>query len=191
VLHVAVGLRWVHAMNELILILPCAALVALLLLRGDHSRLPALGASSALLLVIAPPLAWLLQHQLLAPLALTHLQLFGLLPLLAGLAWLALRLLSRLSQWPSQGLWLALIGNGAALACSLLAMRSPMAFGQALLLGALAAPGFWLALQLLADLQQRIDIAQVPAPFRGVPLMLINAGLLSLALVGLGSWGSA
>lgn len=173
-------------MNELILILPVASLLSLWLLQGERPRLRALAAATALLLSVATPLAWLLQHAVLAPLGLSHLLLFGLLPLLALLAWASLRLLAKLRpHWQQQALWLPVLGNGAALALAVQVAQREIGLGQALLLGLASALGLCLVLLLLADLLQRIDQAAVPAALRGLPLMLIGTGLLGLALLGL------
>jgi electron transport complex protein RnfA len=50
--------------------------------------------------------------------------------------------------------------------------------------GAGAALGFGLVLALLAGLRERLELADVPAPFRGIPIALIVAGILSLAFLG-------
>ncbi|MDH3506674.1 MAG: electron transport complex subunit RsxA, partial [Gammaproteobacteria bacterium] len=44
--------------------------------------------------------------------------------------------------------------------------------------------GFGLVLTLLSGLRERFDSADIPAPFRGVPITLVTAGLMSLAFYG-------
>ncbi|TXL01760.1 hypothetical protein BMR07_09285 [Methylococcaceae bacterium CS1] len=46
------------------------------------------------------------------------------------------------------------------------------------------ALGFTLVLVLFAALRERIDAADVPAPFRGASIGLITAGLMSMAFMG-------
>lgn len=170
--------------NNLILGLPVAAAA----LRS--ARVQALGPATALLVLLTAPLAWLLQ-QLLQSLALPYLLLLTGLPLLAALAWLSLRLLARVRPALDQsGLWPLLLGNGAGLGALLLSQPLP-SFTAALALGIGAGLGFWLALQLFADLLERIEQCDVPAPFRGVPIMLIAAGLMGLAFLGLNGLGAA
>lgn len=170
--------------NNLILGLPVAADA----LRS--ARVQALGPTTALLVVLAAPLAWLLQ-QLLHSLALDYLYLLAGLPLLAGLAWLSLALLSRLRPTLIQpGLWPLLLANGAGLGAVLLSQPLP-SLAATLALGLGGGLGFWLALQLFADLLERIDQCDVPAPFRGVPIMLIAAGLMGLAFLGCNGLGAA
>lgn len=44
--------------------------------------------------------------------------------------------------------------------------------------------GFWLALVVMAGIRERLDLAPVPKPLRGVPILLVAAGLLGVALMG-------
>ncbi|WP_375737922.1 Rnf-Nqr domain containing protein [Pseudomonas boanensis] len=183
-------------MIELILTLLSAALVNNLLLGlplgADalrHPRSPALALASAAMLVSAVPLAWLLDRLLLAPLELGALRLFLFLPLLAPLAWLALQLLAQLRPTlPRNGLWPLLLGNGATLGAMLLA--SANSFWHALGLGIGGGLGFWLALTLFDDLLEQVEQTDVPAPFKGTPMLLICAGLMGLAFLGFNGFGT-
>ncbi|WP_137818815.1 Rnf-Nqr domain containing protein [Pseudomonas sp. 2FG] len=170
--------------NNLFLMLPAGADA----LRARRVRL--LGPASALLILFATPLAWLLQSLLLEPLELSYLRLFVLMPLLAPLAWLSSKVLARLRpQLPQDGLWPLLLGNGAALAAMLLASQPAASFALALALGLGGGLGFWLALALFTDLLGRIEQADIPAPFKGAPVMLICAGLMGLAFLGFNGLG--
>ncbi|MGH8354855.1 MAG: Rnf-Nqr domain containing protein [Pseudomonas sp.] len=170
--------------NNLVLLLPAGADA----LRTARLRL--LGPASALLILLATPLAWSLQRLLLEPLGLSHLRLLIFLALLAPLAWLSLRLLARLRpQLPQDGLWPLLLGNGAALGAMLLAGQPAASLAQALALGCGGGLGFWLVLRLFSDLLGRLDQADVPAPFKGAPIALIGAGLMGLAFLGFNGLG--
>ena len=57
-------------------------------------------------------------------------------------------------------------------------------FVESLLFGAGSAIGFSLVLILFAGLRERIDGADVPAPFRGTAIAMVTAGLMSLAFMG-------
>lgn len=153
-----------------------------------HARMQALGPASALLILLAAPLAWLL-HRLL-PSDLGYLSLMLLLPLLAGLAWLSLALLARLrpNQVQPAGLWPLLLINGAGLGVMLIS-QALESFYLALAVGLAAGLGFWLMLQLFADLLERVAQCDVPTSFKGTPMLLICAGLISLALLGLNDLG--
>ncbi|MDG9923640.1 MULTISPECIES: Rnf-Nqr domain containing protein [unclassified Pseudomonas] len=153
-----------------------------------HARGQALGLAGALLILLAAPSAWLLQ-QALQVVELSYLYLLIGLPLLAALSWLSLALLSRLR--PSlllDGLWPLLLGNGLG---AMLLARSLENFSAALALGIGGGLGFWLVLQLMSDLIERIEQCDVPAAFRGTPILLIAAGLMGLAFLGFNGMGAA
>ncbi len=44
--------------------------------------------------------------------------------------------------------------------------------------------GFTLALLLMASIRERLELANVPGPFKGAPIAFITAGLMSLAFLG-------
>ena len=46
------------------------------------------------------------------------------------------------------------------------------------------AVGFTLALILLAGIRERLEYADVPRPFQGVPIAFVSAGLLAMAFMG-------
>lgn len=171
--------------NNLILTLPVAAESL------RHARVHVLGPASALLMLLAAPLAWLLLR-LLQGLALSQLYLLLALPLLAALAWLSLALLARLrpNLLQAGGLWPLLLGNGAGLGV-MLASKPLESFPLALAFGLGGGLGFWLVLQLFADLLERIEQCDVPSPFKGTPMLLIGAGLMGLAFLGFNGLGAA
>ena len=66
-------------------------------------------------------------------------------------------------------------------------VRDSIIVGAALfsmLFGAGNAIGFSLVLILFAGMRERIDCADVPAPFRGTAIAMVTAGLMSLAFMG-------
>jgi electron transport complex protein RnfA len=58
-------------------------------------------------------------------------------------------------------------------------------FLQSAVYGFGAALGFSLVLVLFAAMRERVNVADVPAPFRGSAIGLVTAGLMSLAFMGL------
>ena len=47
-----------------------------------------------------------------------------------------------------------------------------------------AALGFTLVLVLFAALRERLEGASIPTSFRGAPITLVSAGIMSLAFMG-------
>jgi len=70
--------------------------------------------------------------------------------------------------------------NGAAL--GLCIQSAQMSFGEAVLASVGAALGFAAAMAVFASLRERIEDECVPAPFRGLPVSLLIAAMMSLAL---------
>lgn len=81
------------------------------------------------------------------------------------------------------GLQLPLITiNCAVLAMALLVAESSLFTTTLHALG--AALGFTLVIVMFATLCERLDEARVPVPFRGAPIQLLVAGVISLAFAG-------
>ncbi|QFY42197.1 electron transport complex subunit RsxA [Candidatus Methylospira mobilis] len=83
------------------------------------------------------------------------------------------------------GIFLPLITtNCAVLGVALLNVQSQHGFMQSVVYGFGAASGFTLVLVLFAAVRERVDAADVPAPFKGNSIGLITAGLASMAFMG-------
>lgn len=57
-------------------------------------------------------------------------------------------------------------------------------FIESIIHGFSAGVGFMLALILMAGIRERLELAPVPAPLRGVPIAFIMAGLMAIAFLG-------
>ncbi|MDX1763957.1 MAG: Rnf-Nqr domain containing protein, partial [bacterium] len=85
----------------------------------------------------------------------------------------------------SLGIFLPLITtNCAVLGVAILSIQKEYTFVETTVFGFAASIGFTLALVLFSGLRERIALARVPATFKGTPIGLITAGLLSLAFMG-------
>ena len=84
------------------------------------------------------------------------------------------------------GIYLPLITtNCAVLGVTLLNIEYKQ-FGQALVNALGAGLGFTLALLLFSGVRERIDAADVPRMFKGVPAALVAAGIVAASFVGFG-----
>ena len=84
------------------------------------------------------------------------------------------------------GIFLPLITtNCAVLGIALINVQEQNSFTASIVYGFGAALGFSLVLVLFAALRERIQAADVPAPFQGSAISLVTAGLMSLAFMGL------
>ena len=74
--------------------------------------------------------------------------------------------------------------NCAVLALALLVSEPQLSLLVTILHALGAALGFTLAIVIFATLCERLDEARVPVPFRGAPVQLVIAGVISLAFTG-------
>jgi electron transport complex protein RnfA len=90
------------------------------------------------------------------------------------------------------GIFLPLITtNCAVLGVALLNVQEGHGFIDSLLYGFGAAVGFSLVMVLFASVRERLDVADVPAPFKGSAIALVTAGLMSMAFMGFAGLVSA
>lgn len=84
------------------------------------------------------------------------------------------------------GVFLPLItSNCAVLGVALLNVKKDLdSLADSALYGFGAAIGFSLVLVLFAALRERVQAADVPAPFQGASIAMMTAGLMSLAFMG-------
>ena len=86
------------------------------------------------------------------------------------------------SLYSALGVYLPLITtNCAVLGVALLNIEKAYNLLQSFLNGVFAGVGFTLAIVLLVGVRERIVLKNVPEPFRGFPITLIAAALLSMA----------
>ncbi|HFD12375.1 MAG TPA: electron transport complex subunit RsxA [Crenotrichaceae bacterium] len=85
----------------------------------------------------------------------------------------------------SLGIYLPLITtNCAVLGVVLLNAQAQHDWLQSILYSFGAALGFALVLVLFAGVREQLETADVPEPFKGAPIALITAGLMSVAFMG-------
>ncbi len=145
-------------------------------------------------MVISTPLTWLLDQQVLQPLALSHLRTLAFLILIVAVTSAGLPLLAR-----TKPLWhnhlavyfpLAIL-NTAVLGTALLASTGIHGFGSALAFALGTGAGLTLVSVLCAGMQERVHTADVPPAFQGVPLQLLILAILSMAFMGFTGLGAA
>ncbi|MGB5448730.1 MAG: Rnf-Nqr domain containing protein, partial [Woeseiaceae bacterium] len=83
------------------------------------------------------------------------------------------------------GIYIPLIAtNCAVLGVALLNVQQSKGFVQSVFYGFGASLGFALVLVMFAAMRERLEVADVPAPFRGAAIALMTAGMMSLAFMG-------
>ncbi|MGV8918683.1 MAG: electron transport complex protein RnfA [Pseudomonas sp.] len=175
--------------NNLVLQLPLSVDPLLKASRQEafsRSQIHALGIATAWIMLLSTLISYLLYHFVLLPLQLGYLRLFVFVPVSVLAIKPGLLLLNRmLPRLPIDRLWPLLLGNAGILGLMLLSTQPDNGIFSMLALSLGAGLGFWLVLSLFHDLRQRIQLQDVPLPFRGLPIELISAGLMGLAFLGL------
>ena len=186
-------------MGELGLIIIAAALVNNFVLVQFLGLCPFMSASrrvegavgmalaTGLVLTTASALGHLVETWLLVPFGLEYLRLIAFVVIIGAAVQIVDLLGRRFSPLLHRvlGLYVPLIAsNCAVLGVALLNSTASRSLLASLFYAAGAALGFGLVLALLAGLRERLALADVPTPFRGSPIALILAGILSLAFLG-------
>ena len=146
-----------------------------------------MGLATTFVLTLASVSSYLIYQYLLIPLDLQYLRTISFIVVIAVVVQLTEIIMHSISPVLHRllGLYLPLITtNCAVLGVALLNMQEEHNFVESLIFGIGTALGFTLVLVLFAALRERIDVADVPAPFQGASIGLITAGLMSMAFMG-------
>jgi electron transport complex protein RnfA len=146
-----------------------------------------MGAATTFVLTMGCGASFIIDHWLLSPFGLEYLRTLAFIVTIAAIVQLTELVIQKTSPVLYQvlGIYLPLITtNCAVLGIPLLNVSLKNGFIESLLFGAGSAFGFSLALVLFAGIRERLDGADVPAPFRGTAIAMITAGLMSLAFMG-------
>ena len=154
--------------------------------RGYDTAL-ATGIATTFVLALAAVASHLLYHGILVPLDLEYLRIILFIVVIAGVVQLVQYYLHATSPVLHQllGIYLPLItSNCAVLGVALLAVNQNLNLLQTLVFAIGAAGGFTGVMVLFGAMREVLDHDDIPAPFRGTPIALISAGLMSLAFMG-------
>lgn len=146
-----------------------------------------LGAAVTFVIGIASAVANLLYEYILVPLELTYLQTIVFILVIAALVQLVEMFLKKTSPalYQALGIFLPLITtNCAVLGVALTNVQNGYSFIESVVSGIGTGLGYTLAIILLASIRTRIDEEVIPAPFRGAPIVLLCAALMSIAFMG-------
>ncbi len=146
-----------------------------------------MAAATAFVLTLASVLSYLAFTYILVPLEAEYLRTPTFILIIAvavQLTEMAVRFTSPMLQ-QVLGLYLPLITtNCAVLGVALLNLREGHDLLASAVYGAAAAAGFGLVLLIFAALRERLEGSDVPRPFRGAPIALVSAGILSMGFMG-------
>ena len=186
-------------MSELIVILISTVLVNNFVLVRFLGLCPFLGVSrnleaaagmslaTAFVLTLSSASAYLLHSFVLVPLSIEYLRTIAFILVIAASVQFTEIMVRRLSPLLDQvlGIYIPLIAtNCAVLGVALLNVQESNGFVESVFYGFGASLGFALVLVMFAAIRERLDAADIPAPFRGTAIALVTAGIMSLAFMG-------
>lgn len=184
---------------ELILLLIGAALVNNVILSRFLGLCPFLGVSkkvetstgmgAAVIFVISlsSAMSSLIYTNILAPFGLDYLKTIVFILLIAALVQFVEMVLKKNmpSLYESLGVYLPLITtNCAVLGVAIDNVSKKHNFLQSLTYGIGTAIGFTIAIVLMAGIREKIEFNDIPENFKGMPIVLVTAGLMAIAFFG-------
>ena len=146
-----------------------------------------MSAAVAFVMVLATVVTWLVQTYVLVPHHLEYLQTIAFILVIASLVQMVEIILKKVSPalYQALGIFLPLITtNCAVLGVAILVIQKEMNLGQSIVYALSTAIGFGLALTVFAGIREQLELTNVPKGMRGMAIVLVSAGLLSLAFMG-------
>ncbi len=146
-----------------------------------------MSAAVAFVMVLATLVTWLIQTYVLNVFHLEYLQTIVFILVIASLVQMVEIILKKVSPalYQALGIFLPLITtNCAVLGVAILVIQKEMNLGQSVMYALSTAIGFGLALTVFAGMREQLELSNVPKGMRGMAIVLVSAGLLSLAFMG-------
>ncbi|HSB31826.1 MAG TPA: Rnf-Nqr domain containing protein [Candidatus Sulfobium mesophilum] len=138
-------------------------------------------------MMISAAISWVIFNLVLVPLDITFLEIIVFIGIIAGLVQVSDTIMRKVSPglYYKLGIYLALIStNCIILAVPLVSAGEKYSFIQSLAFGLGSGLGFALALIIMASIREKLELAEVPAPFKGLPMAFVVTGLIALAFTG-------
>ena len=148
-----------------------------------------MGMAEAFVLTLATIVTYLIQYGLLVPLGLQYLQTLAFILVIAALVQMVEIILRKVSPalYQALGIFLPLITtNCAVLGVAILVIQKDYTLAESIAYAFSTALGFALALTVFAGMREQMALVQIPKGMRGMAIVLVAAGLLSLAFMGFG-----
>ncbi|MFZ5907023.1 MAG: electron transport complex protein RnfA [Nitrospirota bacterium] len=138
-------------------------------------------------MMISAGLSWVIFTKVMVPLDITFLKIIVFIGIVAGFVQASDTIMRKIARglYYKLGIYLALIStNCIILAVPLINAGERYTFFESLAFAFGSGIGFSLALIIMASIREKLELADVPRPFRGVPIAFIVTGLIALAFTG-------
>jgi electron transport complex protein RnfA len=146
-----------------------------------------MGLATTFVMTLSAAVAWLINRYILVGLNLQFLQIVSFILVIASLVQLVEMFIKKTSRalYDALGIYLPLITtNCAILGIALFLVMKEYNFVESIVFGFSAGVGFTLAIIIMAGIREELELADVPAIFKGASITMIIAGCLALAFMG-------
>ena len=142
-----------------------------------------MGAAVVFVSVMAAAITWPIQKYILEPWGLVFSQTIVFIMVIAALVQFVEMFLKKSIPplYEALGIFLPLITtNCAVLGIAIICQRKEYTFFESMVFALASGAGFMLALVILSLIRERLEITRIPDAFKGTPIALVIAGLMSL-----------
>ncbi|MBQ0084944.1 MAG: electron transport complex subunit RsxA [Prevotella sp.] len=146
-----------------------------------------MGAAVTFVLTLATVVTYLIQIYVLNTNGLEYLQTLVFILVIAALVQMVEIVLKKVSPplYQALGIFLPLITtNCAVLGVAILVIQKDFSLIQSIVYAISTAIGFAVALVVFAGIREQMELVNIPKGMRGISIVLITAGLISLAFMG-------
>lgn len=154
---------------------------------GEYKTATGLGMAVTLVLVLTTAINWLVYQYVILPLELVYLQYIIFIMVIAALVQILEMGMDRFTPdlHAKLGIFLPLITvNCAILGVTLFMVIRNYNFVQSLLFGLGSGLGWWLAINMLAAIREKMANVKLPPGVKGPALSFIITGIMAMAFVG-------
>ena len=146
-----------------------------------------MGAAVAFVMTLATIVTYLVQIYVLNPNGLQYLQTLAFILVIASVVQMVEIILKKVSPalYQALGIFLPLITtNCAVLGVAILVIQKDYSLVESVVYAFSTALGFALALVVFSGIREQLELVKIPKGMRGMAIVMITAGLLSLAFMG-------
>ncbi len=146
-----------------------------------------MGVAVIFVITLASAVAGAIYKYILVPLNITYLQTIVFILVIAALVQFVEMFLKKFipSLYQSLGVYLPLITtNCAVLGVALTNVQKNYGIGTGIVNGFATAVGFTISIVILAGIREKMTYNDIPESFRGMPIVLVTAGLMAIAFCG-------
>lgn len=146
-----------------------------------------MGVAVIFVITLASAVAGVIYKYVLQPLDITYLQTIVFILVIAALVQFVEMFLKKFmpALYQALGVYLPLITtNCAVLGVALTNVQKNYGILTGIVNGFATALGFTISIIILAGIREKMEYNEIPAPFKGMPIVLLTAGLMAIAFCG-------